>query len=131
MLRAERNTDGDRNPAFGGGRKISEVEQAWLWNALQADRECPSRQVLDRVVERQAPWPIGVRQVNRWRIRWQCARRKGRPRKATGAVVASVGSWVPVLPLTHIGVHLWAAWLDQPAGVAAIGVRVQAVATAL
>src|SRR6266849_7141478 len=100
---AERSTAGETSPAFGEGRKISEVEQAMLWETLREDRQCPSRQVMLRMAEHQAPLRIGVRQVNRWRVRWQCARRRGRPRKAVaGAASGAAGTPTPVSSLTHV-----------------------------
>src|SRR6266849_5238059 len=117
---AERSTAGETSPAFGEGRKISEVEQAMLWETLREDRQCPSRQVMLRMAEHQAPLRIGVRQVNRWRVRWQCARRRGRPRKVAVPRAPSLpGVCGTVVPLTHVGVHLWAAWVEQQAGIAA------------
>src|SRR5229473_8324268 len=105
MLRAERSTASETSPVFCGGRKINEMEQAWLWSELQADGAWPSRLVMDRVAVRQAPLSIGVRQVNRWRVRWQCARPKGRPRKVVVAATAS--ALATVSPLTYVGVHVW------------------------
>ncbi len=128
---AERSTAGETSPAFGEGRKISEVEQAMLWETLREDRQCPSRQVMLRMAEHQAPLRIGVRQVNRWRVRWQCARRRGRPRKVAVPRAPSLpGVCGTVVPLTHVGVHLWAAWVEQQAVIAAGVVRLQAVITA-
>lgn len=127
----ERSTDGETSPAFCDGRKISEVEQALLWEALREDRQGPSRRVMDRMAERQAPLRIGVRQVNRWRVRWQGPRRRGRPRR-TAVAVASLRPSAPValVPLTHVGVHLWAAWLEPQVVLLAMVAQLQsAIAT--
>src|SRR6266849_8395499 len=127
---AERSTKGATSPTFGDRRKCNAVEQALLWDELRGDPSCPSRQVIHRVAARRAPLRIGVRQVNRWRVRWQCAHRQGRPRKAVaGAASGAAGTPTPVSSLTHVGVHVWAAWLDQQAVMAAVVVRLRAVIT--
>ncbi len=36
------NLAAESSPAFSGGSKLSEVEQAVLWTLLQADPECPT-----------------------------------------------------------------------------------------
>src|SRR5712692_1408236 len=131
MLRAERSTAGDTSPAFGDGRKISAVAQALLWDELRGDPPRPSRPVMERMAARQVPLRIGVRQVNRWRVRWQCSHRKGRPRKVAGVTMpVAAGAPATVASLTHVGVHVWAAGLDQQAVIAAVVVRLQAVITA-
>jgi hypothetical protein len=128
---AERNTEGDASPAFGVGRKISEVEQVMLWNELQEDPQGPSRPVMERMAARQAPLRIGVRQVNRWRVRWQGPRHRGRPRQAAVAMASSrSGAPVAMERLTHVGVHLWAAWLEPQAVLMAMVAQLQSAITA-
>src|SRR5262252_1192399 len=117
----ERSTDVETSPAFCGGRKISEVEQVLLWEALREDPQGPSRPLMDRMAERQVLLRIGVRQVNRWRVRWQGPRRKGRPRKiVTGVVAAPWRALATVSPLPYVGMHLWAAWLEEQTTLGAV-----------
>src|SRR5262249_26307167 len=87
--------------------------------------------LMDRMVERQVPLRIGVRQVNRWRIRWQGPRRRGRPRQATVTVASSRPSARMAMGrLTHVGVGLWAAWLGPQAVLRAVVAQLQsAIAT--
>src|SRR5712671_4725992 len=76
------------SPSFCDGRKFAEVEQALLWT---------------------------VRQINRWRAKWQLSRGKGRPlRAAADGSMRSGNAVVCVTPrLSFVGVHLFACWLDQ------------------
>ncbi len=103
------------SPAFSAGRKLSEVEQALLWNVLQEDPECPSRVLLDKVAGRQIWIAVSLRQVNRWRVAWELNRGKGRPRQAAGyRPVASGAALIGVTPqMSFVGVHLFAHWLNQ------------------
>src|SRR5499427_1249417 len=111
---SQRNLDEGSSPSFCAGRKLGEVEQALLWSLLHEDPECPSRVLLDKVVQ-QRPMTVSLRHLNRWRAQWQLNRRKGRPRRAPcGQPVACGVAIVRVTPyLSYVGVHLFAHWLDQ------------------
>jgi hypothetical protein len=111
---SQRNLDEGSSPSFCAGRKLGEVEQALLWSLLHEDPECPSRVLLDKVVQ-QSPMTVSLRHLNRWRAQWQLNRRKGRPRRAPcGQPVACGVALVRVTPhLAAVGVPLFAHWLDQ------------------
>ena len=67
------------SPSFCDGRKFSEVEQAMLWTLLQQAPQCTSSDLLDKAAQHRT-WPqVTLRQINRWRARWQLSRGKGRP----------------------------------------------------
>ena len=64
------------SPSFGDGRKFSEVEQAVLWTILQQDPHCTSPDLLSKAAQHQI-WPrVTLRQINRWRAKWQLSRGK-------------------------------------------------------
>ncbi len=88
--------------------------QAHLWIALQDDPHCPSRHVIQVLATRGIALPISLRHVNRLRVGWGMNRGKGRPRRSP--VSDEVVEPAPVVSLTphlsHVGVHLFAAWLD-------------------
>ena len=111
---SQRNLDEGSSPSFCAGRKLGEVEQALLWSLLHKDPECPSRVLLDKVVQQRLR-TVSIRHLNRWRAQWQLNRRKGRPRRAPcGQPVACGVAIVRVTPhLSYVGVHLFAHWLDQ------------------
>ncbi len=102
-----------RSPSFGDGRKFSEVEQAVLWTILQQDPHCTSPDLLSKAAQHQM-WPrVTLRQINRWRAKWQLSRGKGRPLRADVSI-NSERAVVCVTPrLSFVGVHLFARWLDQ------------------
>ena len=100
------------------GRKITAVQQAVLWELLQADAGCPSRVLLDQMAQRDEPLSVSLRQVNRIRVKWGLNRGKGRPHQpASGASLLPrrEGLGAPE-PLSFVGVHLLADWMDQHAG---------------
>ena len=103
------------SPSFCDGRKCAEVEQALLWTLLQQDFHCTSRDVLAKAAQHQM-WPrVTLRQINRWRAKWELSRGKGRPpRAAAEGSMRSGSAVVCVTPrLSFVGVHLFARWLDQ------------------
>src|SRR2546428_6569105 len=102
-----------RSPSFGDGRKFSEVEQAVLWTILQQDPHCTSPDLLSKAAQHQM-WPrVTLRQINRWRAKWQLSRGKGRPLRADVSI-NSERAVLCVLPcLSVVGVHLFARWVDQ------------------
>src|SRR2546428_12709329 len=101
------------SPSFCDGRKFAEVEQALLWTVLQQDLHCTSRALLTKAAQHQI-WPrVTLRQINRWRAKWQLSRGKGRPLRADVSI-NSERAVVCVTPrLSFVGVHLFARWLDQ------------------
>ena len=103
------------SPSFCDGRKFSEVEQAVLWTLLQQDPQCTSSDLLDKAAQHRI-WPqVTLRQINRWRARWQLSRGKGRPCQPLAlAPMSAEGAVVCLTPrLPFAGVHLFARWLDQ------------------
>ena len=62
---SKRTLTEDAHLPFYAGRKLGDLEQALLWTLLHEDPECPSRVVLDKVVQTQAPIPVSVRPLNR------------------------------------------------------------------
>jgi hypothetical protein len=124
---SQRTLDEDASPSFCAGRKFGEVAQSLVWTVLQEDPECPSRVLLDKVAHRQRPMAVSIRQLNRWRVTWQCNRRRGRPRQSVSRPsVPSPGEVVQVVPhLSFVGVHLFAHWLEQQGAFAPVVARLQ------
>jgi len=102
-------------PAFDAGRKLSEIDKALLWQLLHEAPECPSRELLAKVAQRQGLVLVSVRHLNRLRVQWLLNRPKGRPRHAASCPpVASGAEVVRITPrLSFVGVHLFAHWLDD------------------
>jgi len=103
---------------FGTGRKITAVQQILLWELLQADPGCPSRVLLAELAQRGERLSVGVRQINRLRVKWGLNRCKGRPRTGSSGEPPpprSEGEAV-VERLSFVGVHLLADWMEQEAG---------------
>jgi len=102
-------------PPFDAGRKLSEIDKALLWQLLKEAPECPSRELLAQVAQRQGLVPVSVRHLNRLRVQWMLNRPKGRPRHAASCPpVASGTEVVRITPrLSFVGVHLFAHWLDH------------------
>jgi len=102
-------------PLFDAGRKLSEIDKALLWQLLNEAPECPSRELLAQVAQRQGLVPVSVRHLNRLRVQWMLNRPKGRPRHAASCPpVASGTEVVRITPrLSFVGVHLFAHWLDH------------------
>src|SRR5262249_39311488 len=71
-------------PLFDAGRKLSEIDKALLWQLLNEAPECPSRELLAQVAQRQGLVPVSVRHLNRLRVQWMLNRPKGRPPPAAG-----------------------------------------------
>ena len=101
-------------PAFSDGKKITGLQQARLWAVLSEEPACPSRRVLEKMTQRYAPVPIGMRHVNRLRAKWGLSCGKGRPRGTPSATMAeSGGALMKLTPqVLGVGVHLFAAWTD-------------------
>src|SRR6266436_2220447 len=111
----QRKLNPPSSPSFYAGRKLGDVEKAWLWTVLHEDPQCPSRLLLDKVAQSHAPIDIRVRHLHRLRGGWQLNRPKGRPRQAPCRRPAASGAQVvqmrPRRP--YVGVHLFAQWLEQ------------------
>ncbi len=105
-------------PPTEAGRKITTVQMALLWKGLQADPACPSRVLLEQVAWQGGTLSVGVRQINRLRVKWGLNRGKGRPRqRASGEAPPSQGEGMSVTArLSFVGVHLFADWMAQQAG---------------
>lgn len=99
------------------GRKLGMVEIAWMWQLLDADPQCPSRVILEKLTQRQVGVQVSVRHLNRLRVKWQRNRPKGRPRHIVGRPAGGENAaLVQLTPhLSGVGVHLFARWLDQQA----------------
>jgi hypothetical protein len=65
LAQSKRNLDQDSCLPFEAGRKISAVELALVWKCLREDPGCPSRVVLEKVAQSQAPMAVSVRHLNR------------------------------------------------------------------
>ena len=117
----------DASPAFDAGRKLGAVETALLWTWLHEAPECPSRVLLDKVAQRQAPMAVSVRHLNRWRGQWKLNRRKGRPGPAAWSrPVASGAEVVALTPrLSCVGGPLCAHWLAHHEGFTPVVARLQ------
>lgn len=102
------------SPSFCPGRKFLEVEQAVLWSLLQQDPHCTSPDLLANALQHQISPQITLRQINRWRAKWQVSRGKGRPSHLSADLSMSQDVIVEVTPhLCFVGVHWFASWLIQ------------------
>ena len=70
----------ESSPAFDAGRKLGEQEKALLWQWLQADPRCPSRELQAKLAQAQPAVSVSLRHLNRLRVQWQLNRGQGRPR---------------------------------------------------
>src|SRR5436309_4262422 len=103
------------SPSFCDGRKFAEVEQALLWTVLQQDLHCTSRDLLAKAAQHQI-WPrVTLRQINRWRAKWQLSRGKRRPpRTAAYGSMSSGNDEVCFNPrLYFVWFHLFFCWIVQ------------------
>ena len=117
-------------PPCDAGRKLGEGETALLWHWLHEDPACPSRVLLAKVAQTQAPIAVSIRHLNRLRVKWKLNRSKGRPRQAGGSrPVSSRAEVVALTPhLACVGVHLFADWLDHQESFAPVVARlIQAI----
>jgi len=122
--------DGAPRPPLCGSRKVGVVELALLWTLLGEAPESTSRELLDKVAQTHMPLSLSVRQLNRWRVKWQLNRRRGRPRTRVAATPGR-GEIIRVTPrLSFVGVHLFAHWLAQHAMFDLVVVQLQQAITA-
>jgi hypothetical protein len=105
----------DGSPPFAPGRKLGLVEIAHLWQLLDENPQCPRRVVLDKMAQRQLGASVSVRHLNRLRLKWNCNRPKGRPRRPVpSAPERDSAALIRLTPhMAAVGVHLLARWLDQ------------------
>ncbi len=80
----------ESSPVFGAGRKLGEEAKALLWQWLQGDPECPSRELQAKLAQARPGVSVSLRHLNRVRAQWQLNRCKGRPRQSEGR-----GSTIP------------------------------------
>jgi hypothetical protein len=115
---------GDICPVFCDGKKLTGFQQSVLWSMCRKEPERPTSLILNQFAEENEPVCVSVRHVNRLRAVWGLQRRKGRPcgstlkagHGGTGEVSKRTeqGDVVSMsLSLSYVGVHLFAAWLDE------------------
>ena len=68
----------ESSPAFYAGGKRGEKEKALLWQWLQDDPECASRELQAKLVQAQPAVSVSLRHLNWLRAQWQLNRSKGR-----------------------------------------------------
>jgi hypothetical protein len=115
---AQHNQFRSPSPEFGDGRQLSGVQKAELWKLLENDPHQPSRVLLQEMAQTHGPIGVSERHLNRVRQKWNRSGRKGRPRKSKSESSPDPpASLVKVTPhLSHIGVHLFDAWMEQQHG---------------
>ncbi|MHC4074017.1 MAG: hypothetical protein ACYTGS_18625 [Planctomycetota bacterium] len=115
------------SPEFGEGRKFSGVQKAALWTLLENDPHKPSRVLLQEMAQTHGPIGVSERHLNRVRQKWNRSGPKGRPRKsASGSSHDPPASLAKVAPhLSHIGVHLFDAWMEHENGFGPVVERLQ------
>ena len=127
MHNAQHNQFRSPSPEFGEGRKLSGAQKAELWTLLENDPHKPSRVLLQEIAQTRGPIGVSERHLNRVRQKWNRSSPKGRPRKSeAGASPDPRASRVQVTPhLSHIGVHLFDAWMEQQNGFGPVVERLQ------
>jgi hypothetical protein len=103
------------NPSLCAGRKLDDIDKAFLVNLLHEDPQCPRRLLRDKVAQSHVPLDISVRHLNRLSRGWELGRPQGRPRDTPcHRPTAASAEIVQVQPrLLDVGVHLFEHWLDQ------------------
>jgi hypothetical protein len=115
---------GNLCPAFYEGKKLTSVQQAELWRLFLGHSDRPTGAVLRQFAREGQALGVSVRHVNRLRAAWGVARKKGRPRgprppenrqgPGEGVERPATGALMKMTPsLSYVGVHLFAAWLDD------------------
>ena len=127
MHTAQNNRLRSPSPEFGEGRKLSGAQKAELWTLLENDPHKPSRVLLQEIAQTHGPIGVSERHLNRVRQKWNRSGPKGRPRKSeSGSSCDPPASRVKVTPhLSHIGVHLFDAWMEQQNGFGPVVERLQ------
>jgi hypothetical protein len=80
----------ESSPAFYAGRKLGEKEKALLWQWLQDDPECASRELQAKLAQAQPAVSESLRHLNRLRTQWRLNRSKDRARQAKASPSTSV-----------------------------------------
>jgi hypothetical protein len=65
LAQSKRTRVEDSCPLYDTGRKIGTAEMALVWTLLHEEPACPSRVLLDKSAQRQAPIAVSVRHLNR------------------------------------------------------------------
>jgi hypothetical protein len=113
---------GPQCPVFCDGKVLTSYQQFRIWRVCVAAPSRSTASILGRLAQEGKPVRISVRHINRLRVRWGLARQKGRPPGSTLAgwpvsASAQAGTVVPALTtVSHVGVHLFAAWVEQQGG---------------
>jgi len=117
--------DADASPAFGAGRKLSDVAQALWWTFLQEEPQGPSRALLDEAARRHRRLAVSLRHVHRWRASRGRKRHPGRPRQAAGQqpVPSGAAGVHGTPPLSCVGGHVLARGLAQHEACGAVVAR--------
>ncbi len=76
--------------SFYAGCKLGEKEKALLWQWLQDDPECASRELQAKLMQAQPAVSVSLRHLNWIWAQWQLNRSKGRPRQAEASPSTSV-----------------------------------------
>ena len=105
---SHRNLDEPTSPPFYAGRKLRQVDQALIWAILHDDPQCPTRVLLDIIAQTNLPIAVSLRQVNRWRVKCQLSRSRGRPRGSRSLLGRTSDAVVDMTPqLALVGVHVF------------------------
>lgn len=98
------------------GRKLTVIQITVLREVFQQDSECPTVMVLKKLEEEyQEQVTVSIRHINRLRVRWGVNRKKGRPcQRSDVSLTGQSASVVRVQShLSFVGVHVFAAWLEE------------------
>lgn len=127
MHSAQTHQLGSPRPEFGEGRKLSGAQKAALWTLLENDPHKPSRMLAQEIAQTHGPIGVSERHLNRVRQQWNRSGPKGRPRQSASesspAPPASPGKVTP--HLSHLGVHLFDAWMEHENGFGPVVERLQ------
>jgi len=111
---SHRNLDEPTSPPFYAGRKLRQVDQALIWAILHDDPQCPTRVLLDIIAKTNLPIEVSLRQINRWRVKCQLSRPRGRPRGSRSLLGRTSDAVVDMTPpLALVGVHVFSHWFEQ------------------
>jgi hypothetical protein len=104
---------GNSCPTFSPRRKLTDTQQALLWQEITKNPDLPSRTILERVRAIEGKLSISVRHFNRLRVQWGVNRGKGRPRGSESTTV-SKGELLKATPnLRFVGVHILDDWMEH------------------
>ena len=103
-------------PELFSGRKLTVIQITILRAAFHRDSESPTVMVLKKLEEEyQEQVTVSIRHINRLRVRWGVNRKKGRPGRSSDVALDAQGTSVVRVQshLSFVGVHLFAAWMDE------------------